>query len=113
MKKWAVAWMVLVLGTTAALAGSKWTTVGTLTAGGSAKEVGVNRSIETVQIECTDGTVIVNTVVIREGAAKTPITVAQRFNAGDKRDLAVGGKRNVTGLRISDGGRGSYTIRVK
>lgn len=117
MKKWILAAMVLLLGVSVALAGSKkkdrWESIADLTAGRDAKEVAVNRSIRMVQIECTEGTVIVNTVVVREGGAKDPITVARRFNAGDKQDLDLGRERNVTGLRISDSGRGRYRVNVK
>ncbi len=117
MKKWIMAVMVLMLGVTVALAGSKkkvrWETVADLSARGDAKEVAVNRSIRMVQIECTEGTVIINTIVVREGGAKDPITVARRFNAGEKQDLDLGRVRNVTGLRISDSGRGRYRVNVK
>jgi hypothetical protein len=116
MKKWMLAMVVLALGVSVALAGKKkdaWQTIATLKSGGDAKEVAVNLSIRTVRIECIEGAVIVNTLVVREGGAKDPLTVARRFNAGDKQDLDLGRVRNVTGLRISDGGRGRYKILVK
>lgn len=111
MKKLAMALAILLAGSTAAMAG--WKTIGEYTSGGDAKELAVNRTIRTVQIECTDGSVIVNTVVVREGAAKDPITVARRFNKGEKQDLDLGHDRNATGLRISDGGKGRYKVHVK
>ena len=115
MKAWMLAAMVLVLGVTMAEAKKHdhWETVATLTTGGDAKEVTVNRTVRVVQIECTAGPVIVNTVVIREGGAKDPITVGRRFNTGEQQDLDLGRDRNVTGLRISDGGRGTYKVKVK
>lgn len=115
MKKWIVAIVVLLLGLSVSFADKKnsWTTIATLVAGGDAKEVVVNRSVRMVQIECTQGIVIVNTVVVREGAGKNPITVARRFNAGESQDLDLGQARMVTGLRISDSGRGQYRINVK
>ena len=90
-----------------------WQVVAEIPAGGDAKELAVNRSIRVVQIECTAGSVIVNTVVIREGGAKSPITVGRRFNQGERQDIDLGGERQVTGLRISDGGRGNYRVRVQ
>lgn len=111
MKKWLVAMAVAVLG--AMTAQAEWNTVSEVTAGGDAKELAVNRSIRTVEIECTEGTVIVNTLVVREGGAKTPITVARSFKAGDKQSLDLGSVRQVTGFRISDGGKGRYKVHVK
>lgn len=90
-----------------------WQVVAELPAGGPAKEVAVNRDVRVIQIECTEGSVIVNTLVVREGPAKNPITVARRFNQGERQDVDLGGERQVSGLRISDGGRGKYRVRVK
>ena len=113
MKKWMLAVAVMMAGATVALAG--WGTVAEVTAGskGDAVELAVNRAIRTVQIECTEGSVIVNTVVIREGGAKTPITVARRFNKGEKQDIDLGSVRNVTGLRISNQGPGKFKVHAK
>jgi hypothetical protein len=115
MKKWAWALVILFLGAAVAFGGKKdrWSSLTDLSAGKDAKEVAVNRSIRMVQIECLEGSVIVNTVVIREGGAKDALTVGRRFNTGDKQDLDLGRVRNVTGLRISDGGRGRYRISTK
>ena len=90
-----------------------WQVVAEIPAGGDAKELAVNRSVRVIQIECTEGSVIVNTLVVREGPAKNPITVARRFNQGERQDIDLGGERQVSGLRISDGGRGKYRVRVK
>lgn len=116
MKKWTWMMLVLVLGATVAFAGKKkdrWEPVADLSPSRDAKEVAVNRSIRWVQLECLEGSVIINTVVIREGGAKDPITVARRFQAGEKHDIDLGRERNVTGLRISDGGRGRYRVSTK
>ena len=110
MKKWI--WAMVVAGATAALA-ADWQAVADVTAGGDAKELAVNRALRVIQIECTAGTVIVNTLWVREGAAKSPVTVARRFSAGEKQDIDLGSERQVTGFRISDGGRGTYKIRAK
>ena len=89
--------------------------VGSYTAGGSAKETGApsSRPIRKVRIVATSGSVIVNTVVVREGGAKTPHTLAVRLAAGESREIDLGSARNVTGLRISDGGKGTYEIQVR
>jgi hypothetical protein len=109
--KWILVLALVALSATVALA--DWGTVAEVTAGGEAKELAVNRNIRIVQIECTEGTVIVNTVVIREGASKSPITVARAFTQGQKQDIDLGSERQVTGLRISDGGKGKYKIHAK
>ena len=116
MKKWA--WLLAMAALCATAAAEKldkveWHVVADVTAGGDAKELAVNRAVRVVQIECTEGTVIVNTVWVREGAAKTPITVARRFAQGERQDLDLGYARTVTGFRISDGGKGKYTILVQ
>jgi len=87
-----------------------WQVVSDVTAGGGAKELAVNRSIRLVRIECTSGAVIINTVVIREGGVKTPITVARKLNTGEKWEHDLGGAHQVTGLRISDSGKGTYKV---
>ena len=89
--------------------------VGSYTAGGSAKETGApsSRPIRKVRIVATSGSVIVNTVVVRESGAKTPHTLAVRLAAGESREIDLGSARNVTGLRISDGGKGTYEIQVR
>ena len=89
--------------------------VGSYTAGGSAKETGApsSRPIRKVRIVATSGSVIVNTVVVREGGAKTPHTLAVRLAAGESREIDLGSARRVTGLRISDGGKGTYEVQVR
>ena len=113
MNKWLVVLAMLVLGATSALA--DWKTVAEITATdkGEARELAVNRTIRTVQIECTEGSVIVNTLWVREGGAKTEIRVARLFNKGDKQDFDLSYDRNVTGFRISDKGPGKYKVHAK
>jgi len=107
-RKWILALALVVLSSTAAMAG--WQLVSDVTAGGGAKELTVNRSIRLVRLECTSGSVIINTVVIREGGAKNPITVARKLNTGEKYEIDLGGAHQVTGLRISDSGKGTYKV---
>ena len=113
MNKWLVVLAMLVLGATSALA--DWKTVAEITATdkGEARELAVNRTIRTVQIECTAGTVIVNTVTVREGPAKDTVSVGKAFAAGETRNIDLGYERAVTSLRISDGGQGRYKVNVQ
>ena len=112
MKKWL--WMA-VLAMAAAGAWADWKTVAEVPVGAQAQatELAVNRTIRTVQIECTDGAVLVNTLWIREGAAKTEIRVARRFNKGEKQDIDLGYDRTVTGFRISNQGPGKFKVHAK
>jgi hypothetical protein len=87
--------------------------VATLTAGGDAKEVAVNQQISKVVIKCIDGSVIINTVVVRDGGNKTPHSVGAKLNQGEEQQITVGNQVNCSGLRISDDGRGQYVVRVK
>jgi hypothetical protein len=91
----------------------QWHQVASLQAGGNAKEVAVNRQTRRCLLKCVEGIVIVNTVVVREGASRTPHTVARRLNTGEEAVLDLGAKRPVTGLRISDSNRGRYSVYVE
>lgn len=92
---------------------SKWKRVASLSAGAGAKEVAINRDVRDFRIVCTEGSVIINTIVVREGSKTTPVTIAQRLNKDDKREFSIPAKAYVTGLRISDDGRGQYAVHVK
>ncbi len=112
-------WMVWTCAVGMALAVSnaeakpKWHTAGEFTAGKDAKEVPINHQISEVQIVCVEGSVIINTIVVREGSKTSPIRVAARLNKGDTHVVRVGDKINVSGLRISDDGRGRYVVRAR
>ena len=90
-----------------------WTKVGTAKAGGDAKEFAISKKATTCRITCTEGEVIINTVVAREGGKATPIKVAHKFKAKESLDVDLDGSRNLTGLRISDDRSGSYEVMVK
>ena len=113
MKKWWAALAALALSATAAWA--DWQTVAEVTATEKteARELAVNRTIRTVQIECTEGSVIVMTLWVREGAAKTEYRVARQLAEGEKFDVELGQVRNATAFRISDKGPGRYKIGVR
>ena len=110
MKKWILIAALVTLGALSASAG--WKVVAEVTAGGDAKELAVNRTIRTVQIECTDGTVVVNTVVIVKGCQGAHHGCPS-FQQGRQAGLGFGRSRNVTGLRISDSGKGRYKVHAK
>jgi hypothetical protein len=113
MKKYVLAMVMVALGVPLALA--DWQTVSEVTAGSkaAATELAVSRTIRTVQIECTEGAVLVNTLCIYEGGAKTEIRVTRRFNTGEKQDIDLGYDRTVTGFRISNQGPGKFKINAK
>ena len=114
MKKWMAMFAVLAWGATTALAGD-WHVVADITATdqSEAREIAVNRSIRAVRFECKTGAVIVMTMWVREGEAKTEYRVARQLAAGEKFDVDLGQVRNATGFRISDKGPGRYKIGVR
>ena len=83
----------------------------TLNAGGEAKEVVVNRQITRCYLELVSGTVSINTVVVRPEKTALPQTV--RLQEGKLHMIDLGGKRAVSGFRISDNGRGVYRVIVQ
>ena len=94
---------------------SDWPKVADLQADGKkeAKEISVDKKTEKIRIKCTDGSVIINTVVVREGAAKDVHTLGKRLNKDEEIKIDLGSKKHVDGLRISDDGRGSYKVMVR
>jgi hypothetical protein len=96
-----------------ATADDGWHRVATLTADGKAKEVPVNRDVSTLRFTVDRGTVVLNTVVVREGAKTTPYPIAIKLTAKEHRDYDLAAKVHVTGLRISDSDKGTYTVSVK
>ena len=112
MKKWILAWAVVAwFGPPAWAEG--WQTLAELTAGGEPKELAVDRGIRVIGIECTAGSVTVESMVVREGEAESPIGVDHSFQPGETKDIDLGHERSVTGLRIRDGGQGTYNVNVK
>lgn len=114
MKKRLAMAAMLVLGATSAWAGD-WHVVADVAATdkSEAREIAVNRSIQKVRFECKSGPVIVMTMWVREGAAKTEYRVARQLAPGEKIEIELGQMRNATGFRISDKGPGQYKIRVR
>lgn len=94
---------------------SDWPKVADLQATGKkdAKEISVDKKTEKIRIKCTDGSVIINTVVVREGAAKDVHTLGKRLDKDEEIKIDLGSKKHVDGLRISDDGKGSYKVMVR
>lgn len=97
-----------------AMAGDpKWRQVAELQTGGEAKEVTLTGvPIERIMIRCVDGSVIINTVVVRVGEAKKSITVARRIPVHEQHVIELNERQSATGLRISDAARGRYEVFV-
>lgn len=85
--------------------------LGEFNAGGDAKEVVVNREISRCYLELVSGVVSINTVVVRPEKTALPQTV--RLSEGRLHVVDLGGKRVVSGFRISDNGRGVYRVIVQ
>jgi hypothetical protein len=102
-------------GASAAFAESKtWHTVGEVTVNKKdAAELSIDRpSVTLVRIVCTDGSVVINTLVVREGGKKTPYTVGKRIEK-DGYEIIRMDETPATGFRISHDGRGSYKVQVR
>lgn len=86
---------------------------GSYSAGGAIEApIPTRNTIKQVLIAATSGTVSVNTMVLREGAAKTPYTVSARLAAGETRMIELGGRHQATGIRVSTGGKGTFDVYV-
>lgn len=77
---------------------------------GGASEVRFGES-RVCSIQVISGSITINTVVVRRGAAKESVVVAGRFDAGQSHVISLG--QGATGLRISTGGKGRYRIYVQ
>ena len=62
-------------------------------------------------LELVSGTVSINTVVVRPEKTALPQTV--RLQEGKLHMIDLGGKRAVSGFRISDNGRGVYRVIIQ
>ena len=89
-----------------------WVQVADLQARGGAKEVTVNRKIARFRIICMDGEVTINTIAVREGGSHSKVTVARKLTKGQEHKVELGARKQVSGLRVSDGSGGRYIIKV-
>ena len=106
---------MMMLATSAARAESKnWHDLGEYNVDGKdAIEVQVNRpSVTLIRIVCTEGSVIINTLVVREGGNKTPHSMGKRIEKDGYEVLEIG-ETKATGFRISHDGRGRYKVQVR
>ena len=86
---------------------------GSYSAGGAVEApIPTSKTIKQVLIAATSGNVAVNTMVLREGAAKTSYTGSAQLAAGQTRMIELGGRHQATGLRVSTGGRGTFDVYV-
>jgi hypothetical protein len=86
---------------------------GSYSAGGAIEApIPTSKTIKQVLIAATSGTVSVNTMVLREGAAKKSYTVSARLEAGQTRMIELGGRHQATGIRVSTGGKGTFDVYV-
>lgn len=91
-----------------------WKKVGDkIQASGPAKELTFDREISKFQISVDEGTVIINSVWVRNGAERFEIRVGRAFSKGDKQDIEIGPKQKATGLRLGHSGGGTYNVWVK
>lgn len=92
-----------------------WRTVGTVTVRGKggADELPGAGPIRRIRIRGIDGTIVINTVQVREGGNHTPVPITTRFSPGQEvvRDLPR--EMNTTGFRISKEGNGSVEVSVQ
>ena len=86
---------------------------GSYSSGGAVEApIPTRNPIKQILIASTSGSVAVNTVVLREGGAKTPYPVTGRLEAGQTRTIELGGRRKATGIRVSTGGKGTFDVYV-
>ncbi len=114
MKAWWLA-VALMMGAVSSAVADDWHTVTELTAGAKteASEIGVGRDVRQIQLECREGSVVINTLWVRAREGKREIRVARLFNKGDKQQFDLGSAQAVASFRISHRGPGVCRILVK
>ncbi len=85
----------------------KYSVAATVSANG-AKEVSFAGGAGECYLEFESGSTVINTIVVREGGKKRSVTVASRFDRGQRYVLPLGGY--ATGIRISCSGGGSFKV---
>lgn len=86
---------------------------GSYNAGGAVEApIPTRNPIKQILVASTSGSVSVNTVVLREGNAKTPYPLSVRLEAGQTQMVELGGHRKATGIRVSTGGKGTFEVWV-
>jgi hypothetical protein len=106
----------VVVASTAAFGESKsWHDVQSVeVTGKDAVEIGVDRpGVSNMRIICTEGKVVINTIVARIGGDKDEHPVRTELHEGEEEVIDIGENAKVTGFRISHDGKGRYKIDVK
>ncbi len=93
----------------------KFFQVAEFTATGGAHEVKLDgvKEASWLKIHVMSGTVVINTVVLREGSKKTPIKVTVKLTKGQEHTVSLNGMHSLTGIRISNNGGGVYRVYLK
>ena len=91
----------------------EWTFIGSATASDEATEFKLNRHVSACRLICSEGNLIINTLVVRRGNNKQFMPVKARLKTGQTTDLTITGKAPVTGFRISHQGQGTFEVYVK
>ena len=84
-----------------------YTAKGGVEAGNPAK-----KPVKTVRLFCVSGSVVINTMVVREGTAKTPIPVLARLSPGQWHEIPLPNPRSATGFRFGTSGGGVFQVFV-
>ena len=68
------------------------------------------RPVKTIRVTCESGNVVINTAVVREGAAATSFTVARRLGPGQSAEIPLDRHRRPTGFRFGTSGGGTFRV---
>ena len=102
LKNWTIGFAALALTAAGAFAGD-WHRAAELTTGGGAKEVSANyQNVRTVQLQCVEGGVNIQTLWVRNGGQKEEHRVARSLQRGEKYNIELGG-RDVEECQGMDG----------
>lgn len=96
-----------------AQADDAWTTVASLTADGTVKEVNVGRSISKLTITCTSNSVTIASVEVINKENTYSYNVGNKLLKDQTQQVTVGNALSCDKLKITDSGTGKYVIRVR
>jgi len=96
-----------------ALAEKEWTTVGSVKAGTESKTIQVQQQVSKIAIQCTDGTVTIETLTVNDGTKNIPFTLSSRLNKDEIQQMTVGDKLHVSSIVVKGDGKGDYDVRIK
>lgn len=114
MKVRIVCLMVLITAlTTTGFAESEWTVLGKFKAGGSVKEIDVNRQVSKISFACTEGDIVIQSLAVSSDGKELPYTLSAKLGKGETQQLNVGNGIQCSKLKITDDGKGEYEVRIK